>query len=59
MVHSQKNKISRLLMQLPEEGKQEEVPEIVLPIKWARSIQSVSYDQVEDMIYWVDHGRGE
>ena len=46
-------------MQPPEEGKQEEVPDIVLPIKRARSIQSVSYDQVEDMIYWVDHGRGE
>lgn len=59
LLYSQKNKISRLLMQPPEDGGQEEVPDIVLPIKRARSIQSVSYDQVEDMIYWVDHGRGE
>jgi len=58
LLYSQKNKISRLLM-LPQEKKVDEVPDIVLPIKRARSIQSVSYDQVEGMIYWVDHGRGE
>ena len=29
----------------------------MLPLKRARSIQS--YAQVEDMIYWVDHGTGE
>ena len=55
LLFSQKNKISRLVP--PEvEG---EVPDLVLPIKKARSIQSVAYDQTEDMIYWVDHGRGE
>ena len=37
----------------------DEVPDMVLPIKRARSIQAVSYDSVEGMIYWVDHGRGE
>ena len=36
-----------------------QVPDIVLPIKKARSIQSISYDQVEEMIYWVDHGRDQ
>ena len=50
LLYSQKNKISRLLMQQPEDGGQKEVPKIMLPLKRARSIQS--YDQVEDMIYW-------
>jgi len=53
ILFSQKNKISRLLL-APHHA-----PDIVLPIKRARSIQAISYDQVEDMIYWVDHGRGE
>ena len=56
LLFSQKNKISRLLLdpKLPDE-----VPDIVLPIKRARSIQAVDYDPTERMIYWVDHGRGE
>ena len=56
LLFSQKNKISRLLLEpdLPEE-----VPDMVLPIKRARSIQAVAYDPQEEMIYWVDHGRGE
>merc|ERR1719362_1376835 len=56
LLFSQKNKISRLLLDpsLPDE-----VPDMVLPIKRARSIQAVSYDSVDGMIYWVDHGRGE
>ena len=53
LLFSQKNKISRLVMS------EDKVPDIVLPIKKARSIQSISYDQVEDMIYWVDHGRDQ
>ena len=44
---------SRLVMS------EDQVPDIVLPIKKARSIQSISYDQVEQMIYWVDHGRDQ
>ena len=35
-----KNKISRLFMQTPVAGVPEEFPDIVLPIKRARSIQS-------------------
>ena len=56
LLFSQKNKISRLLLDpsLPDE-----VPDMVLPIKRARSIQAVSYDSMDGMIYWVDHGRGE
>ena len=56
LLFSQKNKISRLLLDpsLPNE-----VPDMVFPIKRARSIQAVSYDSVDGMIYWVDHGRGE
>ena len=53
LLFSQKNKISRLVMS------EDQVPDIVLPIKKARSIQSISYDQVEQMIYWVDHGRDQ
>lgn len=59
LLYSQKNKISRLLMVSPVPGELEDVPDIVLPIKKARSLQSVSFDQVEDMIYWVDQGTGE
>ena len=55
LLYSQKNKISRLLLEDEAEG---EVPDMVLPIKRARSIQAVSYDPLEGMIYWVDHGRG-
>ena len=56
LLFSQKNKISRLLL---DPGLPGEVPDMVLPIKRARSIQAVSYDPLEEMIYWVDHGRGE
>ena len=56
LLFSQKNKISRLLL---DPSMPDEVPDMVLPIKRARSIQAVSYDSVEGMIYWVDHGRGE
>ena len=37
----------------------DEVPDIVLPVRKARSIQSVSYDQVAGMIYWMDNGRSD
>ena len=57
LLYSQKNKISRLLME--EAGSQEQVPDIVLPIRKARSIQSVSYDEVAGMVYWVDNGRAD
>ena len=53
LLFSQKNKISRLVT---EEG---EVPDIVLPIRRARSIQAVSYDAVSGLVYWLDAGRGE
>ena len=53
LLFSQKNKISRLVMS------EDHVPDIVLPIKKARSIQSISYDQLEELIYWVDHGRDQ
>jgi len=53
LLYTQKNKISRLMMT------DDDVPDIVLPIRRARSIQSVSYDQVTGMIYWVDQGRGD
>ena len=56
LLFSQKNKISRLLL---DPSMPDEVPDMVLPIKRARSIQAVSYDSVDGMIYWVDHGRGE
>jgi low density lipoprotein receptor-related protein 5/6 len=56
LLFSQKNKISRLLL---DPGQPDEVPDMVLPIKRARSIQAVAYDPLEEMIYWVDHGRGE
>ena len=41
LLYTQKNKISRLMMT------DDDVPDIVLPIRRARSIQSVSYDQVQ------------
>ena len=36
-----------------------EVPDIVLPIRRARSIQSVSYDSLTGLLYWLDAGRGD
>ena len=35
------------------------MPDIVLPIRRARAIQSVSYDSVQGLVYWLDAGRGE
>ena len=37
----------------------QDVPDVVLPIRKARSIQSVSYDAVAGMVYWVDNGRND
>ena len=56
LLFSQKNKISRLLIDATSPG---EVPDIVLPIKKARSIQALDYNPWDKMIYWVDHGKGE
>ena len=56
LLFSQKNKISRLYM---SQENNNEVPDVVLPLRKARSIQSVSYDQVSGMVYWVDTGRGD
>ena len=46
------------MMTAPEDDI-DEVPDIVLPVRKARSIQSVSYDQVAGMIYWMDNGRSD
>ena len=54
LLFSQRNKVSRLLTE-----ESEEVPDIVLPIRRARAIQSVSYDSVQGLVYWLDAGRGE
>jgi len=53
LLFSQKNKISRLLLDphLPDE-----VPNIVLPVKRARSIHALDFDPAERIIYWVDLG---
>ena len=53
ILFSQKNKVSRMVT---GEG---EVPDIVLPIRRARSIQSVSYDSRTGLLYWLDAGRGD
>ena len=58
LLFSQKNKISRLMMTAPEDDI-DEVPDIVLPVRKARSIQSVSYDQVAGMIYWMGNVRSD
>ena len=41
------------------DAEDDEVPDIVLPVRKARSIQSVSYDQVSGLIYWMDNGRSD
>ena len=56
LLFSQKNKISRLL--IDRAGRPGEVPDVVLPIKRARSIQALDYNPWDQMIYWVDHGKG-
>jgi low density lipoprotein receptor-related protein 5/6 len=57
LLFSQKNKISRLLVD--GAAPPGEVPDIVLPIKRARSIQALDYNPWDQMIYWVDHGKGD
>ena len=38
----------------------EQVPDIVLPIKRAKSIKGLDYNLLDESIYWIDHGkRGE
>lgn len=56
LLFSQRNKISRLLI---DPKHPEEVPDIVLPIKRARSIQSIDYNPLDEMIYWIDQGKRE
>ena len=41
------------------DAEDDEVPDIVLPVRKARSIQSVSYDQMSGLIYWMDNGRSD
>ena len=53
LLFSQKNKISRLLM---DEKHPDEVPDLALGIDGARDIQSIGYDPVDGLIYWIDYG---
>ncbi len=50
IVFCQKNKISRLITN------DEEVPDVILPIRSARDIRALSFDVVRRVIYWVDSG---
>ena len=54
ILFSQRNKISRLLI---DPANPTEVPDIVLPIKRAKSIQSIDYNPLDNMIYWIDQGK--
>jgi len=56
LLFSQRNKISRLLI---DPNHNSEVPDIVLPIKRAKAIQSIEYNSLDRMIYWIDHGKRE
>lgn len=56
LLFSQRNKISRLLK---DPNQPNEVPDIVLPIKRARSVQSIEYNPLDQMIYWIDQGKKE
>jgi len=53
LLFGQRNKISRLLLE------ENQVPDIILPIRRARSIQSLEYNPVDKYIYWVDQGKRE
>lgn len=53
ILFSQKNKFSRLFK---DEKYPEEVPDLSLPLYGARDIQSIAYDPLEGLIYWVDFG---
>ena len=50
LLFGQKNKISRLV------SLADDVPDLVLSIKGARDIRSLSYDSVTKTIYWIDYG---
>ena len=54
ILFSQRNKISRLMI---DPARPTEVPDIVLPIKRAKSIQSIEYNSLDKMIYWIDEGK--
>jgi len=57
ILFSQRNKISRLVM---DPVYPDQVPDLVLPIKRAKSIQAMGYNQMDKNIYWIDQGkRGE
>ena len=53
LLFGQKNKISRLLS---DETHQNEVPDLVLPVRGARDIRSLGYDPLNRLIYWIDNG---
>ena len=50
LLFGQKNKISRLLLD------ENEVSDMVLPVRGARDIWSLDYDPYSRLIYWIDHG---
>ena len=53
LLFGQKNKVSRLLY---SDDDRDPLPDVSLPIHGSRDIRAMSFDPVDQLLYWIDYG---